>query len=142
MINIWNRYKPRTTGLSKGFTLVEVLLAVVFLGLLAGAAATVSFSGMHTLDYQIEQMLLDSHLRSRMEVLMATGFDSLDNGSEVVSVNGTDHTIDWSVANEDINGDGLVDDDAKRITVVLPENPEQSLTTIRIDPKDRVGKIS
>jgi prepilin-type N-terminal cleavage/methylation domain-containing protein len=129
------------TNTCSGFTLVEVLLAVVFLALLATAFSTVYSSGFQTLDVQIDRMLLDSELRSRMEVLVGTGFDSLSNDSENVSVNGNSYTITWTVALADLNNDSIPEPSAKTVTVSISGMPERSLTTIMVDHEDRIGKI-
>ena len=81
---------------TKGFTLVEALLSVVLLGLVATGIATLYVSGLQSLNAQDDRMLLDSALRSRMEVLVSTNFDALSDGSEVVNVNGQNFTITWS----------------------------------------------
>lgn len=130
------------TNTCSGFTLVEVLLAVVLLALVATALSTVHSSGFQTLNVQIDRMLLDSRLRSRMEVLVGTGFDSLSNGSENVTVNGNTYTITWTVALADLNNDGLSEPSAKTVIVSISGMPERSLTTIMVDHEDKIGKIS
>ncbi len=130
------------TNTCSGFTLVEVLLAVVFLALLATSFSTVYSSGFQTLDVQIDRMLLDSRLRNRMEVLVSTGFDSLSNGSENVTVNGNTYTITWTVALADLNNDSISEPSAKTVTVSISGMPERSLTTIMVDHEDMIGKIS
>ena len=130
------------TNTCSGFTLVEVLLAVVFLALLATSFSTVYSSGFQTLDVQIDRMLLDSRLRNRMEVLVSTGFDSLSNGSENVTVNGNTYTSTWTVALADLNNDSISEPSAKTVTVSISGMPERSLTTIMVDHEDMIGKIS
>ncbi len=130
------------TNTCSGFTLVEVLLAVVLMALLATALSTVYSSGFQTLDVQIDRMLLDSELRNRMEVLVGTGFDSLSNGSENVTVNGNTYTLTWTVALADLNNDSIPEPSAKTVTVYISGMPERSLTTIMVDHEDMIGKIS
>lgn len=125
-----------------GFTLVEVMLAVVFLGLLGSAASTVYFSGQQSLDYQADRILLDGRLRSRMEVLISTDFGSLSSGTEDVTINGNIYTIDWSVVAVDMDADGITEPSAKSITVSVSGIPDRSLTTIIVDHENQVGKIS
>ena len=124
-----------------GFTLIEVLLAVVFLGLLASAASTVYFTGFQSMDEQIDRTLLDSKLRSRMEVLIGTSFDALGSGSEGVTVNGNNYTIDWTVATVDLDGDAIAEQSAKKITVSVSGMTGRSLETLVIDHENIIGKI-
>ena len=93
------------------------------------------------MDVQADRMLLDSRLRSAMEVLVGTEFDSLSNGSEGITVNGKNYTITWSVGLMDLDGDSAPEPDAKQVTVSITEVPDRALTTIVVDHKDKVGKI-
>ena len=127
---------------SNGFTLVEVMLSVIFLGLLATAVATVYFSGFQTLDYQVDRILLDGKLRSRMEVLVGTDFGSLSSGSEPVTINGKNYTINWSVVTTDLNNDSIPEPSAKKVTVSVSGMPDRSLSTILIHHENKIGKIS
>ena len=125
-----------------GYTFVEVILAIAFLGMLGAAASAVYFSGHQSLDEQTDRMLLDSKLRSRMEVLISTDFSSLGNGTEDVDINGTTYTIDWSVSAVDLNADGITEPTAKQITVSVSGMPDRSLTTIIVDNENQMGKLS
>ena len=125
-----------------GFTLVEALFSVVLLGVMATAIAVPYISGFQSLDVQADRMLLDCRLRSRIEVLVGTDFGSLTDGSEVVTVNGENYTISWTVANVDLDGDLIPESNAKQVTVTIPELPDCSLSTILVDNEGKVGKIS
>lgn len=127
---------------SNGFTLVEVMLCVIFLGLLTTAIASVYSSGFQTLDYQVDRILLDGKLRSRMEVLVGTDFGSLSSDSDPVTINGKDYTINWTVVSVDLNDDGTPEVSAKKVTVSVAGMSDRSLTTILVDHEKRVGKIS
>jgi Tfp pilus assembly protein PilE len=127
---------------SNGFTLVEVMLCVIFLGLLTTAIASVYSSGFQTLDYQVDRILLDGKLRSRMEVLVGTDFGSLSSDFEPVTINGKDYTINWTVVSVDLNDDGTPEVSAKKVTVSVAGMSDRSLTTILVDHEKRVGKIS
>ena len=124
-----------------GFSLLEVLLAVSLLAFLATGVAAVFSAGFQSLDVQADQMLLDSQLRSRMEVLIGTDFDSLADGSEIVTVRGKNYTITWSVVLADINGDSNPDSDAKQVTVSVTGLSGRSLTSILVDNLGRLGRI-
>jgi hypothetical protein len=86
-------------------------------------------------------MLIDSHLRSRMEVLVGTDFGMLVNGSEVVTVNGQNYTITWTVALIDLDGDATPDPTAIQATVAVSDVAGATLTTIMVDHEGKVGKI-
>jgi prepilin-type N-terminal cleavage/methylation domain-containing protein len=127
---------------SNGFTLVEVMLSLIFLGLLATAVASVYSSGFQTLDYQVDRILLDGKLRSRMEVLVGTDFGSLSSGSEDVTINGKVYTINWTVVSADLDDDGTPEVSAKKVTVSVAGMPDRSLSTILVYHENRIGKIS
>ena len=125
-----------------GFTLVEALLSVALLALVASTIAAPYIAGLQSLDGQNDRMLLDNALRSRMEVLVSTDFDSLSNGSEVVIVKGANYTISWTVVNLDLNGDATPEPNAVQISVSVSGLPNASLTTIMVNNEGRVGKLS
>ena len=87
-------------------------------------------------------MLLDSHLRNRMELLMSQPFDLVTGGSEVVTVNGQNYTINWSAPLVDLDGDSTPEPDAKQVTVTVAGEPGLQLSVILVDNEGRIGKIS
>ena len=125
-----------------GYSLIEVMLAVIFLGIMATAATGVYFSGLASLDYQADCMLLDGKLRSRIAVLISTDFNSLNNGSETVTIRGNSYTINWFVDPADLNEDGINEFNAKKVTVSVSGLSEHSLTTIIVAHDSHMGKIS
>jgi len=127
---------------SSGFTLIEAMLSVALLGLVAVGISAPYISGFQALDVQADRMLLDSSLRSQMEVLVGTDFGLLSAGSEVVTVRGQNYTITWTVGNVDLNGDAVPESTARQVTVSVTELPDRSLTTILVDNQGRVRKIS
>ncbi len=133
------REKTRATT---GFTLLESLMAVFFLGLMAAAVTAVYSAGYRSLDDQTDGMLLDSKVRSRMEVLVGTEFSSLGNGSEVVTINGKNYTITWNVVTIDLNGDGISEPSAKKVSVTVDGASGHALSSILVDHENQVGKIS
>ena len=138
-----NRLKAlNPLGSTRGFTLIEAMLSVALLALVAVGISALYISGFQALDVQADRMLLDSRLRSRMEVLVGTEFGSLSAGSEGVTVNGKNYTIAWTVGNVDLDGDATPESTAKQVTVAVTELPDRSLTTILVDNQGKVGKIS
>jgi type II secretory pathway pseudopilin PulG len=126
---------------SSGFTLVEVLLSVVFLGLMASVIMYLYSSSYAVINEEAVRMPLDGYLRSRMELLVGKTFAELSNGSEVVTVKGQSYTINWSVASVDLDGDAIPEPTAKQVTVSVAGAANHSLTTILIDHEGLVGKI-
>ena len=123
---------------SGGFTLVEALLSVVILGLIAAGISAPYISGLQSLEVQADRMLLDSHLRGRMEALIGLPFDQIIPGTESVTVRGNNYTIEWTVTLEDLGGDPNPEANAKRITVSVFD---RTLITIVVDHEGKVGKI-
>ena len=125
-----------------GFTLVEALLAIATLALIAAAVSALYVSGVRSLEFQAEDMLLQSRLRSRMETLVGTPFHRLADGSEIISVvdqgRTNDYTIGWSAIPVDLDGDAIPEADARQVTVFMEG---RSLTIILVDHKDNVGKL-
>jgi Tfp pilus assembly protein PilV len=121
-----------------GFTLVEVLLAVMFLTIMVTGISTLYFSGQRSLHAEDDLSLVDSHLRGRMEEILGRSFDAVSDGSEVVTINGQSHTVTWTAALKDMDGDAVPESNAKQVTVSIAG---QSLTTIVVDNEGRVGKI-
>jgi len=128
------------TKRSNGFTLVEALLSVAILGLLAATMGTVYSSANQALAVQTDHMLLDSKLRSQMEFLIGTPFGELISGSALPDEN--NYTIVWTVVLIDLDGDSTPEATAKQVTVSVTGMSGNSLTTIRVDNQDLVGKIS
>jgi hypothetical protein len=126
---------------SAGFSLVEAVAAVFFLGLLGTAVATVYSSGLRSLDEQESRMLLDGKIRSRMELLIAEEFGALVDGSEVVTIKAREFLITWTVVPADVNGDSTPEPNAREVTVSVSGMPDRSLTTLLVDHEGRVSKI-
>ncbi len=121
---------------------MEAILSVALLALVAVGISTSYLSGLQALDVQADRMLLDSHLRSRMELLVSTTFGSLSNGSETLTVRGKNYTLAWTVVPVDLDGDTAPEGDAKQVTVYITQLPERSLSTILVDNHGSIGKIS
>ena len=94
----------KRTKMDTGFSLVEVLLSVVLLGLLASVIMYLYSSSYAVIDEEAIRMPLDGHLRSRMELLVGKAFAELSDGSEIVTVKGQNYTINWSVVPIDMDG--------------------------------------
>jgi len=125
-----------------GFTLTEVLVSVLILGILASAFTVPFISGFQSLDVQADRMLLDSRLRSEMEVLISRPFeDVLTEGTHTgtVTVSGETQPFKWEAVLIDLDGDSTPEPNAIQITVKVAD---RSLTTIVVDNEGRVGKIS
>jgi len=125
-----------------GFTMVEVILSVALLALVATVIGAPFIVGLQSLNAGEDRMLLDSHLRSKMEVLVSTDFSLLANGSESVTVNGTNYTFAWTVVNADLDSDAVPEPDAVQVTVTVSEVPNASLTSIIVNNNGKIGKIS
>lgn len=127
-----------TTNKEAGFTLLEALISIVVVAYAAVVLSGLFMVGLQMLGAQDERVALDAQLRSRMEILASTHFDQLVSGTDTVTLRGLDHTLTWTVANVDLDGDTNVELAAK--TVILTMDG-RSLSTIMVDHWGRVGKL-
>ena len=126
---------------SRGFTLIEALFCVTILALMVLGFSAIYNSGFRSLDAQADRVLLDSRLRGRVEFLVSTSFGALGDGSEVVTINGNNHTITWTVVPVDLNGDSANEPGARQVSVSVSGFPDRSLTTIMVDHEGKLGKL-
>ena len=117
--------KPETRrrGSARGFSLMEVLLLVVVLGIVGGAAGQALQSVAKVpvqadLDLQIETQLI-----SKMESIRSLPFDSVTVGNlssltDTVMMNNAQYTRAVTVALADANGDGMTEATFKQVTIV------------------------
>ena len=122
-------------GSAGGFTLVEAVLTV-----LIGGISSVFQSGLKSLEVESEQILLTSPLRSKMEELLSRPFDQITSDSEVETITGQNHTINWTVTVIDMDGDLIPEANAKLIAVSMAGLPGDTLRTIVVDHEGRVLK--
>lgn len=128
----------RTTQTCGGFTLVEVIFAMLLLGMMVASISGVYFSAQNSLQAQEMMLPLDSRLRGRMEEIISRPFDAITDGSESITIAGESHTITWTVTQPDLDGDTIPESLAKAVTV---SSGSRSLTTLVIDSQGMVGKI-
>lgn len=123
-----------------GFTLVEALISALVLGLGTSAVAGLYFSGLQAMDQQNDRVLLDSAMRSRMELLISTRFDQRTSGSGTVTVGGTAYPIVWTIGTVDLDGDGTNEPAAvvQQMTVTLDG---RTLTSVATNHGGRIEKI-
>lgn len=125
-----------------GFTLIEALFAVATLAFLAGGLVVLYGSGQQSLSAQADEAMLCSVLRSRMERAIALPFESHAGSVGVHTVDilgggGRIYTGALSVAHVDLDGDDVVETNAVTVTVTISG---RSLTVLRVDDQDRLGK--
>lgn len=131
---------PNSSSPRAGFTLIEAVLSIVILAVMAAAVSAIYMSGLDTVSAQGDAMLLDSHMRSRMEQLLATPFATLVDGNEVVVAGDNTYTLDWTVAPTDLDGDTIDEPDAVAVVLTVIETGD-TLEAIVADPQDLLGKI-
>lgn len=128
---------PQQFGHS-GFTLVEVTLSILFLGIMVMGISGLYFTAQRSLQDQGHLLPLDSRLRGRMEEILSRPFAAIVDGSESITIDGRSYTVTWSVTQPDLDGDAVAEPTAKQITVTVDG---RSLTTLVIDNQGKVGKI-
>jgi Tfp pilus assembly protein PilV len=121
-----------------GFTLVEVTLSILFLGIMVMGVSGLYFTAQRSLLDQEHLLPLDSRLRGRMEEIVSRPFAAIAGGSEAITIDGKNYTVTWSVTQPDLDGDAVAEPTAKQITVTVDG---RSLTTLVIDNQGNIGKI-
>ena len=86
-----------------GFTLVEALLSMTILAIMAAALAALFASGLQTVDAQGNHLLIDSALRSQMELVLGTPFADSVSGAGTVTIDGQNYTVTITVATTDVD---------------------------------------
>jgi len=129
-----------TTGNPRnaGFTLLESIIAFAILGIGVAAMSALYSTGLNVLEVQGERAMLDSALRSRMELLLSQEVDQLVGGADTAVVNGVNYAVTWVVAGVDLDGDTVDEVGVKSITVTLGD---ASLTTMAVDHNGLVEKL-
>lgn len=125
-------------GRESGFTLMEALLAAMTLALLATGISSLYLSGMQTLDVHLEKMLIDSRLRSEMEIALAKDFDQVSSTEYAVDIDGKSCTVSLTAEFVDLDKDGSVESDAKKVTLKLEG---RTLSTLIVTHNGAVSKI-
>ena len=113
-------------------------MAVVIFALMAGVLASLYAAGLQNLAARDDGVVLDSALRSQMEILLSEKFSEVSSGTSTVSVRGTDYTMTWTVTGFDVDGDANLEPDAKQLTVSLAN---RSLTTLYVDHAGALGTL-
>ncbi len=101
-----------------GFTLIEVMVCIVLLGLSTAAICGVYASGLQAKSIQADTNIIDSILRSRMDYLLATHYDQLVTGTKDFVFDGVTYSVSWTVKEmslADLTGSVVVEKD------VVPE---------------------
>jgi type II secretory pathway pseudopilin PulG len=108
---------------SKGFSLVEVLLLVVVLGIVGAAAGRALQVIAKVPDQTDQNFQLETRLISKMEQVRSLGFDAVTVGnpnttlSDTVTVSGKNYPRIVVVALADGDGNAAADATLKQITV-------------------------
>ncbi|MGD8835858.1 MAG: hypothetical protein PVJ19_13020 [Desulfobacteraceae bacterium] len=121
-----------------GFTLVEVTVSILFLGIMVMGISGLYFAAQRSLLDQEHLLPLDSRLRGRMEEIVSRPFVAMTDGSEAITIDGRNYTVTWTVTHPDLDGDTAAEATAKEITVSVDG---RSLTTLVIDNQGKIGKI-
>ncbi|MFH1277388.1 MAG: prepilin-type N-terminal cleavage/methylation domain-containing protein [Candidatus Eisenbacteria bacterium] len=122
----------------RGFTLVEVALSLAILGVIVTAVAGAYVSGLQAEGTAVTRVPTESHLRSALELSIATPFDKLGAASMETWIGGEAETITRRVSGIDLNGDGSNEPDVKLVTVIFRGD---SLSTVVVDTKGDIEKI-
>ncbi len=121
-----------------GFTLVEVTVSILFLGILIMGVSGLFFAAQRSLEDQARLLPLDSRLRGRMEEVISRPFAAITDGSEAITIGEQNYTVTWTVTQPDLDGDTVAETTAKQVTVSVDG---RSLTTLVIDNQGKIGKI-
>lgn len=122
---------------SNCFTLIEVIFAILLLGIMVASITGVYFSSSHFLNTEENLLPLESRMQGRMEEIISRPFDDICDGSESITINGIIYNITWTVTHPDMDGDPIPVSIAKEVTVTIGN---RSLTTLVINSQAVAGK--
>ena len=124
----------------KGFTLIEVIIAMALLGIIAiaflGALATAS----QAIIIADERATAESLARSQMEYVKNQDYDGVNNPPQYTLLSDTpaDYTIVIDAVRLDPNGDGTDNDDGiQKITVTVDHLEKPEVITLEDYKVDR-----
>ena len=124
----------------KGFTLIEVIIAMALLGIIAivflGALATAS----NAIIIADERATAESLARSQMEYVKNQDYDGVNNPPQYTLLSDTpaDYTIVIDAVRLDPNGDGTDNDDGiQKITVTVDHLEKPEVITLEDYKVDR-----
>lgn len=72
-------------SLDKGFTIVELAVAIVVGAIIVGSAATIVVSHIHLSQRGRDLVVLNSYVENKIESVRSAGFSTLSNGSTSLS---------------------------------------------------------
>ena len=113
-------------------------MSAMILGLVAIPLTEIFHSGLRTLDSRLDDYLIASALRSRMELLLSRDFQYLTSGSVEVTVRNTTSWMSWTANSYDLNGDSWPESGVRQIRIAFEG---RILSTIVTDHEGNVGKI-
>ncbi len=115
----------------KGFTLIEVVIAIALLGIIASGFLMALSGATKAILVADERTTAESLARSQMEYVKNQTYDDTNNPpqySQLPSIP-TDYTIALTAERLDPEGDGTGDDDGlQKITVTISHNTKQIIT--------------
>jgi len=122
----------------KGFSLVEVLLAMALMGVVAVAFLSGLSSASKSIVFADERATAESLARSQMEYVKNQGYDAINDPPQYSLIPiPTGYAIEFFPPPErlDLEGDGVLDDDGMQkitVTVYFPsydaEHPDKKIT--------------
>ncbi len=104
-------------------------MSAAILGLVAIPLTEIFYSGLQTLDAQLDDYLSASAIRSRMELLLSTDFDSLADGSIVVTLPNRNVTMSWTILPLDLDSDWIPEPDVRHIKITLDDKTLSTIVT-------------
>ncbi len=115
----------------KGFTLIEVIIAIALLGIIAAGFFMALSTASKAIILADERTTAESLARSQMEYVKNQAYDDTNNPPVYQQLPSppTDYTINITAEWLDPNGDGTANDDGiQKITVTVSHNTKQVIT--------------
>lgn len=103
----------------RGYTLIEAIMSLVLLSITALSVSAVFTMGLEVQQAQSDSIEASSLLRSQMEFLLSVPFANIASGTAAKTVGGISKTITWTVTDTDLDANGIIDTDIKKLVVEL-----------------------
>ena len=129
-VRVSSKIRKTFQGSSRGFTLIEVVIALALFGIIALTFVSALYTASIALILADERATAESLARSQMEYIKNSDYDNINDPPEYPAIYIPDgYNIDIEAVRLDPEKDGTDDDDGiQKITVIVSRDGEEVIT--------------